>query len=83
MAQPQAMLLDFEELLVKGQRLRRSHRPRRRQFTLGVGQDFSEMTGSGHLHFRFWIFEFRLDLEKSDSIENRQSKFENYQSSIA
>jgi hypothetical protein len=48
MAQPQPMLLDFEELLVERQRFCRAHGARRGQFTLGVGQDFSEMTGSGH-----------------------------------
>jgi hypothetical protein len=53
--QPQPMLLDLEELFVERQRLRRAHRARRGKFTLGVGQDFSEMTRSGH-----YIFDFRF-----------------------
>ena len=55
-AEPQTMLLDFQELLVKRQRFRRPHGADRGEFTLRVRQNFSEMTRGGH-SLRIWNVE--------------------------
>ena len=47
-AEKKAVLLDFQELFIERQRFRRPHRPSRGQLTLGVGQDFPEMSRGGH-----------------------------------
>jgi hypothetical protein len=49
MAQPQPMLLDLEEFFVEGQRFRGPHAPGGPELALGMGEDFSKMTRSGHL----------------------------------
>jgi hypothetical protein len=83
--QAETMLLDPEEFFVKRQGIDGPHRARRRQLALGMSQNFSEMTGSGHVGFS--IFDWRFSNEPwrqvRRSIEIRNSKFENCQSSIA
>jgi hypothetical protein len=49
--EPQSMLLDLEEFFVERERFRRPHRPGGPELTLGMSEDFSEMTRRGHLHF--------------------------------
>jgi hypothetical protein len=82
MAQPEPVFLDFQKLLIERQRIRGPHRPGRGELALSMSENFSEMTGRGHRDFRLAIFEWAWR-EFRRSIEIRNSKIENSQSSIA
>jgi hypothetical protein len=56
MAEPEPMLLDFEELFVERKRIRGRHRPGGSELALSMSENFSEMTGCGHLG----MVDFRL-----------------------
>jgi hypothetical protein len=47
-AKPEPVFFDLEKLFVNRERFRRPHHPGRGELSLGMGENFSEMTGSGH-----------------------------------
>jgi hypothetical protein len=69
--QAETMFLDPKEFFVKRQRIDRPHRSRRGELALGMSQNFSEMTGSGHLHFGFSILEFGLGPKLQFNLESK------------